>query len=278
MLKLLFHELRVRRGAILGWSIGIAIFGAYVVILYPDFAEPLSAFNFEDIAIYEALGDFGDMGSFSGFISAEVFTFLPVLLAIYAITNGTGTLAGEEDNGTLEPILALPLPRWQIVITKALALGISFLIILLIVAGAIVVAFNSLPADVDTGGIESIDLLIGTLAVWPLIMFFATLSLFLGAYLPSRRIASTTATVIMIVSYFGNTLAGLVEALEKVQFLFAFHYFKSSELLTSGPVVRDVLTLLVASAAFLVLTLLSFERRNVTVSAWPWQRARIPNA
>jgi len=277
MLKLLLHELRARRGAILGWSIGIAIFGGYVVILYPEFAEPLSAFDLGDIAIYEVLGDFGDIATFSGLVSAEVFTFLPVLLAVYAILNGTGTLAGEEDNGTLEPLLALPIPRWQLVITKALAIGIAFGIILLIASAAIVGAFNSLPSNVDTGGIEAVDLLVGTLAVWPLVMFFATLSLFLGGYLPNRRIASTTATIIMIVSFFGNNLAGLVKGLEKVQFLFAFHYFDSGDLLANGPAAKDTSILLGASAIMLIMALVSFERRNVTVSAWPWQKARIPS-
>ena len=84
MFKLLLDELRNRRTAIIGWSIGIAIFAGYVIILYPEFAEPLQNFNIDDIAIYEAMGDFGDIGSFKGFISAEVFTFLPLLLAVYA--------------------------------------------------------------------------------------------------------------------------------------------------------------------------------------------------
>ncbi len=111
MLKLLYYELRARRWAMVGWGLGLAIFAGYIIILFEDFAEQLSGFNIEDIAVYEFLGDFGDFSTFAGFVSAEVFTFLPVLLVVYAIINGTGTLAGEEESGRLEPIIALPLPR-----------------------------------------------------------------------------------------------------------------------------------------------------------------------
>ena len=276
MFKLLLAEIRNRRTAIIGWALGIAIFVGYVIVLYPEFAEPLQNFNLEDIAIYEVLGDFGDIGSFKGFITAEVFTFLPLLLAIYAIVNGTGTLAGEEDNGTLEPLLALPLPRWQVVTSKALALAIALLLILVIVGLASAFAFSTLPGDLDTGGVDGSNLMIATLGTWPLLLFFAMLSLFLAALLPNRRYASMTATIILVVSFFGNNLSGLVAWLQDMQFLFAFNYYNPSELLTDGLNVENTLLLLAASLIFLGLALLSFQRRNVTVGAWPWQRGRVP--
>ncbi len=276
MLKLLIDELRNRRTAIIGWGLGIAIFAGYIIILYPEFAEPMQNFNFEDIAIYQALGDFGDMASFKGFVTAEVFTFLPILLAIYAIVNGTGTLAGEEDDGTLEPILALPLPRWQILLSKALALALALLLVLIIVGLASMFAFSTLPENVDTGGIDGASLVIGTLATLPLLLFFATLSFFLAAFMPSRRIASSAAVIVLVVSYFGNNLAGLVSWLEDVNFLFPFNYYDPGITLLEGPNVEDTLILLAISTVFMVLALISFQRRNITVGAWPWQRGRVP--
>ena len=50
MLKLLRHELRARRWAILGWGIGLALFAGYIVVLYPEFAEPMAAMNLEEIS------------------------------------------------------------------------------------------------------------------------------------------------------------------------------------------------------------------------------------
>ena len=133
MFNLFLHELRSRRTAILGWGLGIAAFGILIIMMFPDFAGQLEGFNVDDIAIYQAMGGFGELSTFKGFVSAEMFTFMPILLAIYAIINGTGTLAGEEDNGTLEPLMSLPLHRWQLVATKTLALAIALFLILAII-------------------------------------------------------------------------------------------------------------------------------------------------
>ncbi|UCG25658.1 MAG: ABC transporter permease subunit [Chloroflexota bacterium] len=277
MFKLLLHELRLRRWAILGWGIGMAVFAGYIIILYPDFAEPMAALNLEEISLYQIFGDFSEFASFTGFVSAEVLIFLPLLLAIYAIVNGTGTLAGEEDNGTLEPIMALPLPRWQLVMSKAIALGLALLLILLIVGLAMAVSLTTLPGDIDTGGVTSGDMIVVALAVWPLVGFFAMFSLFLGAFVPSRRIAAIIATVILVFSYFGNNLASLVDWLERIQPLLPFYYFDSANLMKDGPDTQNTLILLAAGAVSLVLALVFFQLRNVTVGAWPWQRARIPS-
>jgi ABC-2 type transport system permease protein len=276
MFKLLYYELRARRWAMVGWGLGLGIFAGYIIILFEDFAEQLAGFNIEDIAIYEMLGDFGDFSTFTGFVSAEVFTFLPVLLAVYAIINSTGTLAGEEDSGRLEPIIALPLPRWKLVISKFLGLAIALLVILIVVALATVIAFYSLPESVNTGSVAAADLATATVALWPLLLFFGALGLFLGGILPTRRAASVTATIVLVVGYFGNNLAGLINFLEDVDFLFPFKYYSGREILNNGINIEDTLIMLAASAILLTLAVLAFQKRNVTVGNWPWQRARIP--
>lgn len=76
-----------------------------------------------DLAFYQALGI--SMASFEAYAASTITNLIPVILAIYAVINGTGTLAGEEDDGRLETIVALPIPRWQIVTVKALAMVLA---------------------------------------------------------------------------------------------------------------------------------------------------------
>lgn len=277
MFNLFLHELRSRRTAILGWGLGIAAFGILIIMIFPDFAGQLEGFNIDEIEFYQLMGDFGDFASFKGFVSAEMFTFIPILLSIYAIINGTGTLAGEEDNGTLEPLMSLPLHRWQLVMTKALALAIALFLILVVISIGEVIAFNALPAGTELGGVEAVDLVVATLAIWPLIMVFATLSLLLGAFMPSRRLAATVATIVLIATYLGNNLTEMVDWLETLKPIFPFNYYSGQSILESGLDTGDLLVLLGMSIFFFVLTLVSFQRRDVTVGAWPWQRAQIPS-
>jgi len=277
MFNLFLHELRSRRTAILGWGLGIALFGILIISVYQDFEPQLAGFNLEDIELYQVMGDFGDFASFKGFVSVEMYIFIPVLLAIYVIINGTGTLAGEEDNGTLEPLMALPLHRWQLVVTKALALGIAMFLILAIISIGVVIAFNSLPADVNVGEVELVDLVTATLAIWPLIMVYATLSLLLGAFMPTRRLAASAATIVLIATYLGNNLANMIDWLEPLRTLSPFNYYDGQQVIESGIDSGDLTVLLGATAVFFFLALVSFQRRNVTVGAWPWQRAQIPS-
>jgi ABC-2 type transport system permease protein len=101
------------------------------------------------------------------------------------------------------------------------------------------------------------------------------IALFLGAYLPSRRHAATVGGLILAASYLLDSLAQITDQLDAVQPLSLNHYFDSRELMTSGLAWQDALVLGGVVAVFLVLALLSFQRRNITVGAWPWQRPRV---
>jgi len=275
MLDLLRYELRKRRTAVIGWGIGMAIYNVYVMALYPSIGEQfgtlLNNMNV-DAPLFQMFGDMAGMATFRGFFNLYIMEYVPLVLAIYAIINGTGALAGEEEAGTLELLLSLPLPRWQIVLIKAVAMMVAVMLIVLISAAAAVITFVAMEAEIGTTDVTTVDVMVALLYSWPLVMVYMMLALFLGAFLPSRRSAAIVVTVVLIVSFFGNNLAALSGTLETVQPLFPFHYYDGMDIL-SGQIEQDaLLTLLGAIVVFLALAIISFQRRNVTVGAWPWQR------
>jgi ABC-2 type transport system permease protein len=278
MRSLLLYELRSRRGAVIGWGIGISLYAVYVLALFPEFAPSMGAFNFDEIEFYKAFGDFSDIGSFVGYVDAMFSFYLPLLLAIYAITNGTGTLAGEEDEGTLEIVVAQPLHRWQLMLIKFFALAVALLLITIIVIGATIATFYYIEPGIDPQGVGPWELAVSVLAAWPLALLVAAMSFFLGAFAPRRRLATIIVTLYVVVSFFGNNLAGLSEPLQRIRFLFAFHYFNTRTYLEEGLQLADTATLLGAAAVLLVLALWSFQRRNIMVGAWPWEGLRSPSA
>jgi ABC-2 type transport system permease protein len=118
MVRLLWQELLFRRNAIIGWSLGLCFFPLVYIAIYPSVAEEMA--GLADLEIYRALGM--NLGTFPDWVGSILIVFMPLIAAIYALINGTGTLAGEEEDGRLEMIVTLPLARWQIVAAKALAL------------------------------------------------------------------------------------------------------------------------------------------------------------
>ena len=268
--NLLKFELLSRWGAIAGWSAGLTLFGATYIFILPEMGEEMAALA--DLSIYQALGI--DLGSLEGILASSVIGVMPVMLGIYAIVTSTETLAGEEDRGTLELLVATPLPRWQIVTAKAIAIGATALFILAIAGVGIALLFTTIVNKIEIG-ITPTQLFFATLSAWPLTLTLLMLGLFLGAFLPSRRSAALATTAVFVASYLGTPITNSVRSLEAFRPLSLFYYFDSSAaLFTNGVQARDLAVLLGLAALFFVLALLSFGRRNITVGAWPWQRPR----
>jgi ABC-2 type transport system permease protein len=273
MLRLLLQELRFRRNAIIGWSIGLTFLPAIYVGIYPQFAEDLYQMeSILELDIYQALGM--NFGTFEDWIASTVINIVPILLAIYAVIDGTGTLAGEEESGKLELVVALPIPRWQIVTVKAIALGVSLLLILLFVAATTTIVFLAIESDIETS-LAWWDVVWSLLYTWPIVMAVGMISLFLGVFTPRRRIAALIGTVVVIVSYFGSNLSSQVSTLETIQPLFLYNYLDSTAgLFETGPEISDILILLGIALVAFILALVFFHLRDITVGIWPWQRAR----
>ncbi|MFW6097723.1 MAG: ABC transporter permease subunit [Chloroflexota bacterium] len=271
MLRLLWQELVFRRNAIIGWAIGLTFLPIVYIGIYPSVAEQME--GLADLEIYQAMGM--NLGTFADWIGSILVLFMPLVAAIYAIVNGTGTLAGEEEDGRLEMVVTLPLPRWQIVLAKALALALATLIIFLFVSIVSFFVFQSIEGQIETD-LTGMDMFGAVFSGWPLVFAVSMLSMFLATFASSRRVAAMIATAILIVGYFGDNLANSTDALEPFEPLFLFTYLDSTgEAVRQGQATGDVLVLVGIGLVSLLLAVFFFQRRNLTVGAWPWQRARV---
>lgn len=270
MYNLFAHEVMSRRGAIFGWGVGLALFGIMYIAIYPQMAEYMSVLG--AISIYQSMGM--NMGSLEGYLASAVVQFIPIMLVIYVVISSSSTLAGEEENGTLELMVTMPLARWQIIAMKALALSVATLLILIIAALGSVAVFAFIKTMIVTD-VSSFQLFIAILSSWPLLIAFLMMGLFFGAYLPSRRAASMALTIVILVSYFGKILALSLPSLEGLKPLFLFTHFDTSpEMFAGGIQTGGMLILLGVALVFFALAILSFDRRDIGVGLWPWQRAK----
>lgn len=271
MFNLFVHEVQSRLAAVLGWGLGLTLFGTMYITVYPQMADQMV--TLADLELYRAMGI--DLTSFAGYIASAVLQFVSLLLGIYAILTSTDALAGEEDSGRLELVLAMPLKRSQIVATKALAMVLVAFFILVIVGLGCMLVLNAVKAT-TTVDVSPAQLFGAVLSGWPLTVAVMMLGLWLGAYLPNRRTASLTLTVLFVASYFGNSLGRMVDSLAALRRFTLFYYLDTSTtIFTEGVRAAHVAVLLGLAALFFALAVLSFQRRNVTVGAWPWQRAQM---
>jgi ABC-2 type transport system permease protein len=268
MFSLLRHELSSRRISLLGWGIGLGLLAAMYISVYPAFAEQMG--DFGDLIIYQLMNI--DLGSFAGYIASVALQFMPLLLGVYMLLAGADTIAGEDDNGTLEMVVAMPLPRWQIVTVKALSLAVFSLLALLIIgsisAVALAIVLQTTSADATPA-----QLFVAFVAAWPLMLAVMAMSLFMSAFLPNRKIAVAVMVAIYLVSFLLKSIGSIVTALEGLKVLSIFNYLDSSvTIFTEGPQLADIAVLLVIALVFFLLALWTFQSRNVTVGQWPWRR------
>lgn len=273
LLRLILIEVSRRRGGIIGWGLGLGAYCAMILSLAPQLAEQFADLDLSNIAVYQAFGVTGALDSTPRLLAVYI-PFIGLLLAVYASLAGTQTLAGEEDGGTLEMILALPLPRWLIVTGKALALAVVLALIVLIVFVLFALTFVLMGDSLAPLTLQQLWNV--SWEMWPLAFMFAMLGMFCGAYLPRRSYALAVTLGILIGSYLFNNFGVNVDALENLLVLQPFYYYRGGDVLLVGVDWRRSVTLIILGVLLLLLAQYSFARRDVTVGQWPWQRDRLP--
>ena len=262
--NLFLKTVRDLRGQILGWGLGIGAIGLLVIVLYPAFKDQMSAFA-ELMASYPPavtafVGDMSNMGDYASWLGVEFYSWVPPILAIFAVAAGTGLIAGEEEKGTLDLLLSQPIRRWRVVAAKFAALAVATLLICLLGALVLVAGTLAIGESAYVG-----DILLATLDMAPLTLAGATFALMASVVLRSRRLATAVAVVVIIGSWLVDSMGKTVETLESYRPFTLFHYYTGGAVLTDGMNWGNVGVLLGLCGLFFAVALFAFQRRDVAV-------------
>jgi ABC-2 type transport system permease protein len=268
-LMLLRKTLRDVRGATIAIGGVIFLMALFVVLIYPEYSK-----SFGEMEIPEFfkgfLGESDDLASPTGFLSAEFFSWIPLLLITLAIIGGTGTLAGEEAAGTLDLLLAQPVSRTRLVAEKAA--GLTLAVALAALAAVPGFLLGALFVDIGLGRDR---LVLASANMIPLGLLFLMLSLWGSVVLPNRAAAVTLAGGIVVVTYFVYTLGAAVPLLETARTLTPFSWADGSRVLEKGLDWPRLLGLLLIAAGFFAHALWSFQRRDIATTAQEWSLASL---
>lgn len=256
------QTLRRLRGQILGWGMGLALYGLMMGAMFASInrIEGLE----EMIASYpeELMAFFGDMTAMTtpaGYFSTYYSSYMPLILGIFAVSAAAGLLAGDEERGTLDLVMAHPVNRgalfWGRVLGFAVALGLIALIGYL---GWLV----ALPVSgMDVGALQ---LLRPFVPLYALMLLFGGLSLLLSLLLPSARMASMTAGGLLVANFLLVGLANLNDNLRPIMELTPFHFYQMGDAMDGIKWVW-VLGLMGVALALAAAAWLLFGRRDIRV-------------
>src|SRR3989304_5752380 len=120
--------LRDGRRGLLWWSLGLAGLAGITVLTYPAIRDmPGLDELMEGLpeALLALIGE-NDLLSPAGYLNSQLFgAIVPLLFIFYGVGAGAGAIAGEEENRTLDLLLANPVGRTRVVVEKALAMVIG---------------------------------------------------------------------------------------------------------------------------------------------------------
>jgi ABC-2 type transport system permease protein len=257
---------RDRRVANLAWAAGIVAVVLLTASLWPSIKGSAS---FDDLiddlpdtvkALIGAQAGIS-LGSPAGYLNARIFaTLLPVLLTVYGISIGARAIAGTEENGTLELILANPVSRVRVAIERAVtviafltALGAVALLALLLL-GAPVGLLDDLSLLRLAGACGGVTVLA---ACHALIAFAA------GAATGRHGFAVAVAATVAVAGYLLAGLLTTTERLDWLQALSPWHWLLDRNILVSGIPPVPMIIELVLSATLIAFGVDRFNRRDL---------------
>jgi ABC-2 type transport system permease protein len=243
------------------WSLGIAAMVLVTVLFWPSVRDSQGLKDFARTApdVLKAFtnGEL-DFTSPVGYLEGRLFALLvPVLFLVYAIGAGARAIAGEEEAGTLELLLSLPLSRTRLVLEKAGALVVQLGALAVVLVVLVVAASKAVSLDVSAGRIAAAGA-----SAYLLALAHGALALSIGAATGRRATALGIAGAVAVGGYLLDGLAEVVDALEPWRVLSPFDWVDQPlrHGLGGGAIALAALAL-VATAAALPL----FARRDVAV-------------
>ncbi|MEX1357492.1 MAG: ABC transporter permease subunit, partial [Gaiellaceae bacterium] len=240
--------LRDARRALAWWSLGLLSLTGLMVAVYPTVRDNPELNRLvesypEALKAFIAFGGNVDYVSGAGYLGSELFSFMvPLLLAIAAIGAGARAIAGEEEQGTLDLLLANPVSRGRLVAEKLAAVAAEVVLLALVLWLALLAGVAAVGMDVSAWHLAA-----ATASAALLALGFGAIALLVGAATGRRGLATGVTAAGAVAAYVVSSLAALVGFLEPLRVASPYYHYAASDPLRSG--------LALGHAGFLVLLL-----------------------
>ncbi|MBZ0279068.1 MAG: ABC transporter permease, partial [Anaerolineae bacterium] len=119
------------------WGVGIGVLAGFGVLFVPVM-DALNIVKFLETlppVLLAAVGVGSDMeflATTEGMVGVILFGKMLLIFAAYPVVMGLRVTVNEEDSGTLDVLLSLPVARWQVIIEKFLAYLVTIIVISLL--------------------------------------------------------------------------------------------------------------------------------------------------
>lgn len=260
MLKSIFSKtFYEKRWTMIAWGVGLFLLVLATVAFFPTFKETFGqSLNDVPESLKAFLGDATAYQTIEGFMDLQVIAQMVFMTIIMGVILGTGLLAGDENDGTLQTLLSYPVARGRVYLEKLLSVLAIIGVVCLTIFFAMVVgaALVGEPLAVDRAFLAIVML-------WLVTLVFSLLGYSLGAITGRRGISGGVAGALAFVFFMITSMAPSVSALKTVNYLSPFNYFNNPSVLRFGLELGDMAVLIVINIVLVVAGYVVFVRRDV---------------
>ena len=249
-----------RRG-LLGWMVAIAVVGGAYASFWPLMNESWlqQAMTSFPPALMEALG-YTDISTAAGYLNATVYGLLTaILMLVYSVTAGARIIAGDEQAGTLELILAHPVSRTRVAVQRFAALVVSIALLVTVYWLAMLIVAGPANLGIGSGALAAMHVHVAAFGV-----LFAAISFSVGAATGRRDLALALGAGAGVLAYALRGLLPQVEALTWVKDYSAFTWLNGSKPLANGVDPGHLGLMLGIAVVLAAIGTWVFTRRDVT--------------
>ena len=263
MITLFLKTWRDHWRSFLAWSATLIALVSLQMSIYPSISENKSFIQKFLDAYPDAIKKIFRMQDYTsgpGFLGTELYSMMiPLVLIAVGSTWAASATAEEEDEGTADILLTLPISRVRILTAKIAAAFSAITLLAFVAMGNILILRASVKMEIDTS-----KLLAGTLMSIALAFFFTGLAFLIGAYSRHKGSAVGVITGIALITFLIYSLSGLVDDFDPIAPFNPMEWALGGAPLFEGLDLVALLKLSLGALAFLSLANLKFDRKDIS--------------
>jgi ABC-2 type transport system permease protein len=260
---LTFRSLQKHRRGIIGWTLGIILLVSIQLAVYPTIrssSKDWTALINQFPESFRKILRMVDYASERGYLTTELLSFtLPFILISLGASWGARLVTEDEELGTSDIVLSLPIARW----TYTLARFLAVFIVLVTEMGAffITVVIGTRLLDLS---IPVSQYLAATFSLFGIAFLIMNLAATIGAATGKRTSALGISMAVAIALFVLYSLAPLVDAIDATMRFNPMQWTIGSQPLFRGVSIGYTLCTYAASVPLILATFYFFERRDIS--------------
>lgn len=230
---LLMRVLRDRRRGLVGWATGIIALVAVQVSVYPtirDSRKGWSELTEQFPEAFRKMFRMEDYTSPTGYLTTELFAFtLPLIFVAIGTTWGSRAAAEEEEKGTADLLLSLPVSRSAVLATRVAGVAVTLVSMATVVVVSLVVGTRATDMAISAG-----RLALGAASLVLLSSVFAAFAVLVGCATGRRGASLAVSLTSALVMYVLYSLAPLVNGFARLLPVNPFQWSLGTQPLVHG--------------------------------------------